>query len=199
MSFINKKEHNSMTKTIKKATAIIISAILVLSLCSCSSSGGAQVSADEANSYLAGFFSDYNAMNTYLKSPDIAISAFSLDGAGLSALLRAYYQSQSVTYAFTLPEENGENTYTSTVTVVSLDSLNLFTMYNIDREVAVMDSVPIDSEFVASSFYSNIQEGTATQVETTVTITLSYTKGDGWSVEPSNDLAFAIFPNIQNT
>ncbi len=185
---------------IKKITAFIISLALVLPLCSC---GGenvpAEVSASDANDFLTSFFSDYSEMNAYLKDPDIAISAFALDGAGLSALLRAYYQAQSVTYAFTVPVKSGENTYTSAVTVVSPDTRTLFTMYDIDREIALMDGEELDSDFVARSFYSNIQEGTAPSINTSVSVTAVYSEETGWSLLPSDDLAFAIFPNIQNT
>lgn len=185
---------------IKKVTSFIISLVLILSLCSCGSENvTVEVSASEANDFLTNFFSDYSAMNTYLKGPDIAISAFALDGAGLSALLRAYYQSQSVTYAFTMPVESGENTYTSTVTVVSPDTQTLFTMYNIDREIAQMGGEELDSDFVAQSFYANIQEGTAPSITTTVSVTAVYSEEAGWSLLPNDDLAFAIFPNIQNT
>lgn len=183
----------------KKIFAFIMSVLILLPLCSCG--GGktsVEVSASEANNYLTNFFSDYGAMKNYLAEPDIAVSAFALDGAGLSALLRAYYQAQSVTYAFTFPVESAENIYTSTVTVVSPDAKTLFTMYNIDREIAQMDGEELDADFVARSFYANIQECTAPSVTTTVTVTAVYSEETGWSLLPNNDLAFAIFPNIQN-
>lgn len=181
----------------KKTVSILISAVLLFSLCSCSSKEESVTEVD-ANEFLTSFFSDYAAVNTYLKDRSIAVSAFSLDGAGLSSLLRALYQAQSVTYAFSEPVKSGENVFTSSVTVVSLDMINLFTMYNIDREIAVVSGEELNSDFVAESFYANIIEGTTSPVTTTVTVTISFSPGEGWTLLPNNDLAFAIFPNIQN-
>lgn len=181
-----------------KRLALVMSVIMLVSVCGCSSKKEpVEHTPDEANKFLTDFFSDYNEMNTYLKRSDIAVSAFALDGAGLSALLRALYQSQSVTYAFSTPVSQGEGVFTSDVTVFSIDMVPLFTMYDIDREIAQLSGDPLDGDFVAQTLYSNITDGNNTVITTSVTVTLRVADDGTWSVESNNALAFAIFPNIQ--
>lgn len=179
----------------KKITAIILSFLLIFSLCSCiGESKKLSPTPADANEYLTTFFSSYTRMNDYLKNSEIAISAFALDGAGLSSLLRAVYQAKSITFAFAEPVKVSDNVFSATVTVAAYDIQPLYEMYAIDRMLAG-DSLPRD--FVAQSFYDNIQAGTTNKVTTTVNITVRYDSAlSSWSVDPSNDLAFAIFPNI---
>ena len=179
----------------KKFISIILTFLLIFSLASCGCGNKALGGTEEgAKEYLTSFFSSYTKMNDYLKSPNIAISAFALDGAGLSSLLRAVYQAKSVTYAFEDPKEVSDNVFTATVKVLAYDIQPLYEMYAIDRSLAGEN---ITADFVAQSFYDNIQAGTTRKVTTTVNVTMRYdTYAKRWNIDPSNDLAFAIFPNI---
>lgn len=152
----------------------------------------ADVTAADANEFLTEFFASYTQMNDYLKKPEIAISAFALDGAGLSSILKAVYQAQSVTYTFSEPVEVSDNIFTAVVEVTAPNIQPLYEMYAIDRQLAGDD---VDKDFVAQSFYDNIRSGTTSSVTTAVSVTIHYNNGK-WTIDPSNDLAFGIFPNI---
>ncbi|MCD8049887.1 MAG: YgdI/YgdR family lipoprotein [Clostridia bacterium] len=186
-----------MTLT-KKYISLFLALIMLFLLSACSFDfGGTDYTAEDANTYLTEFFSDYTSMIEYINRSDIAISAFALDGAGISALLRALYQSQSVTYAFTYPVESSDNVFRSNVTVVSIDLAEIDQLYQIDREIALESGTSTDGDFVAQSFYNNIQTNSISQVQATVTVTVRVTD-DVWYVDSSDDLAYAIFPNIQS-
>ncbi len=178
----------------KKFLALILAFILLLSFTACSSSK-VEIAADTADEFLNEFFSSYNSMNKYLKNPEIAISAFSIDSVGLSALLRAVYQSQSVTFAFPEATKVTDNVYTVSVIVTAPDIEPLYEMYSIDK--MLNEGKKIDEDFVAQSFYTNIMSGTTSLITNTVTVILRQEEGK-WTIDPSNDLAFAIFPNIAN-
>lgn len=176
--------------------SVFFAIIIAVSFSSCAKEEeDKEATAVKANDFLQDFLSDYNSMNTYLKDPGISISAFALDGAGLSSILRALYQSQSVTYAFTLPTEISKDVYSSNVTVVSLNMSDLKLMYDIDREISVMAGEELDEDYVAQAFYANIMEGTANPVTNSVPVIMRRS-GDKWSLDVNNDLALAIFPNI---
>lgn len=175
----------------KKIIALIMAAICLLSFTACTNKVTDVTEAD-ANEYLTNFFASYTSMNEYLKSPDIAISAFALDGEGLSGVLRAIYQAQGVTFTFPQPIEVSENIFTAQVEVTAPNIQPLYEMYAIDRELLGGD---IPEDFVAQSFYDNIRAGTTSDITTTVSLTITYANGK-WTLSTSNDLAFAIFPNI---
>ena len=172
----------------------IIALLLALTLALCFSACGMNksVTAEDANEFLTEFFASYNKMNDYLKSPEIAISAFALDGEGLSGVLRAIYQAQGVTYTFPQPTQISENVFSVIVEVTAPDIQPLYEMYAIDRELLGGD---IPEDFVAQSFYDNIREGTTREVTTRVTLSITHFDGE-WKLASSNELAFAIFPNI---
>lgn len=175
----------------KKLISLLLSFILIFCFSACSLTKKEATEAD-ANEFLTNFFASYNEMNEYLKSPEIAISAFALDGEGLSGILRAVYQAQGVTYTFPQPTKVSENVFTAIVEVTAPNIQPLYRMYAIDRELLGGD---IPEDFVAQSFYDNIRAGTTSSITTRVS--LSVTCFDGkWKLTPSNDLAFAIFPNI---
>lgn len=178
----------------KKIIALLLCMVLVISFAGCGSNkGAAEASSEDANKFLTDFFASYTDMNDYLKNPEIAISAFALDGQGLSSILKAVYQAQSVTFAFSEPTRADKNVFLAEVNVVAPNIEPLYEMYAID--VLLAEEVP--NNFVAQSFYDNIRAGTTTSVATTVKVTLRYDETTKkWSVDPSNDLAFAIFPNI---
>lgn len=179
----------------KKLISTILCVAILLTFSGCSKGMlNFEVTEDDAQEYLTTFFSSYTKMNNYLKDSDIAISAFALDGQGLSSILKAVYQSQGVTFAFSKPTMVSENTFTATVNVVAPDIEPLYEMYAIDR---LFQEGDIPDDFVAQTFYNNICAGTTSSITTAVSITVRYDnlKG-GWIVDPSNDLAFAIFPNI---
>ena len=174
----------------KKILALLLALTLTLSFSACGEPKG--VTAEDANEFLTNFFASYNDMNEYLKSPEIAISAFALDGEGLSGVLRAIYQAQGVTYTFPQPTQLSENVFSAIVEVTAPDIEPLYEMYAIDRELLGGD---IPDDFVAQSFYDNIRAGTTRDVTTRVTISITHFEGE-WSIAASNELAFAIFPNI---
>ena len=181
----------------KRASALITALLLIFSLSACErGEREVDVAAIDANEYLTDFFSDYSEVNKYLKDPDIAISAFALDGAGLSSLLRALYQSQSVTFAFSLPLEIEEDVFTSNVTVVSPNMSELKLMYDIDREISILSEEGLSEDYVAQMFFANIRDGAANFITRTIPVTVRYANGT-WSLDINNDLAFAIFPNIE--
>lgn len=175
----------------KKILSLLLVFILMLSFSACTPAKREATEAD-ANEFLVHFFSSYNEMNEYLKNSEIAISAFALDGEGLSGILRAVYQAQGITFTFPQPKKVSENIFTATVEVTAPNIQPLYEMYAIDRELLGGD---IPEDFVAQSFYDNIRAGTTKSLTNTVTITVSYPDGK-WKVTPSNDLAFAMFPNI---
>ena len=179
----------------KKLISLILSITLLFLICGCNKASMTNGATEEsASEYLTSFFSSYSKMNSYLKNRDIAISAFALDGQGLSSILKAVYQAQGVTYAFHKPVKIADNTFVAVVTVVAPDIEPLYEMYAIDRILAEDE---VEDSFVAQSFYDNIRQGTTQNVTTNVNITLRYNSiTNSWSVDPSNDLAFAIFPNI---
>lgn len=174
----------------KKLTALFLVFISILSFSACGKDKG--VTAEDANEFLTDFFASYNDMNDYLKSPEIAISAFALDGEGLSGVLRAIYQAQGVTYTFPQPTQISENVFSAIVEVTAPDIEPLYEMYAIDRELLGGD---IPEDFVAQSFYDNIRTGTTRDITTRVTLSITYFEGE-WKLASSNELAFAIFPNI---
>ena len=131
-------------------------------------------------------------MNEYLKSPEIAISAFALDGEGLSGILRAVYLAQGVTFTFPQPTKVSENVFTVVVEVTAPNIQPLYQMYAIDRELLGGD---IPDDFVAQSFYDNIRAGTTNSITTRASLSITCFEGK-WKLAASNDLAFAIFPNI---
>ncbi len=179
----------------KKIMALFLCVVLIISFAGCCAkdSKNSSATAEDANKFLTDFFASYTKMNEYLKDPKIAISAFALDGQGLSSILKAVYQAQSVTFAFSEPTEASENVFLAEINVVAPNIEPLYEMYAID--VLLAEEVPND--FVAQSFYDNIRAGTTTSITTKVTVTVRYDETTkGWSVDPSNDLAFAIFPNI---
>ena len=173
----------------KRIFSILLTVALLLSFSAC---GKRVVTEQDANEYLTNFFASYTSMNEYLKSPEIAISAFALDGEGLSGILRAVYQAQGVSFTFPQPEKVAENVFSATVEVTAPNIQPLYEMYAIDRELLGGE---IPEDFVAQSFYDNIRAGTTRDITTTVTLSLSFTDGK-WKLAPSNDLAFAMFPNI---
>ncbi len=117
-----------------RLTALILSALLTFSLAACSAGKEKEeYTAAEASAFLTEFFSDYTLMCDYLTDDNIAVSAFALDGAGLSAILRALYQSQSVTYAFSEPVLAEPGVFQSNVTVFAPDLVPLFSLYTIDK------------------------------------------------------------------
>lgn len=175
----------------RKIIALIMTAVCLLTFAACANKTRV-VTEDDANEYLTNFFASYTSMNEYLKSPDIAISAFALDGEGLSGILRAIYQAQGVTYAFPKPTKVSENIFSVHVEVTAPNIQPLYEMYAIDRELLGGD---IPEDFVAQSFYDNIRAGTTSDITTTVSLTITYANGK-WILSTSNDLAFAIFPNI---
>ena len=176
----------------------IISLILIISCLfftsACTKEIPKTATSQGANEFLTDFFASYTDMNEYLKSPDIAISAFALDGQGLSSILKAVYQAQSVTFAFPEPVKVSENVYSASVTVIAPDIEPLYEMYALDRILAEDDT---PDSFVAQSFYDNIRAGTTSSVTTTVDVTVRFDpQSRKWTVDPNNDLAFGIFPNI---
>ncbi len=173
----------------KKLLALILALALTLSFSACAKK---EVTTADANQFLTEFFASYTKMNDYLKSPDIAISAFALDGEGLSSILKAVYQAQSVTFTFPEPKKVSDGIFTARVEVTAPDIEPLYDMYAIDREFLGGD---LPEDFVAQSFYDNIRSGTTRTVITNVTVNITYFDGK-WQLAPSNDLAFAIFPNI---
>lgn len=175
----------------KKILSLLISLALILSFTACSPIRREATEAD-ANEFLTNFFASYNEMNEYLKSPEIAISAFALDGEGLSGILRAVYQAQGVTYTFPQPTKVAENVFTVPVEVTAPNIQPLYQMYAIDRELLGGD---IPDDFVAQSFYDNIRAGTTNNITTRVSLSITCFEGK-WKLATSNDLAFAIFPNI---
>lgn len=177
----------------KKITALLLTIALIFAMCGCGGKKAeTEITEKDAEKYLTSFFSSYTQMNNYLKNSGIAISAFALDGEGLSSILKACYQAQSVTFAFGEPVKVAPNTFSVSVTVAAPDIEPLYQMYAIDRILAE-DELP--DSFVSQSFYDNICAGTTSTLTSTVNITLRYDLGV-WTVDPSNDLAFAIFPNI---
>lgn len=173
----------------KKISAILLSIILMLSFSAC----GKKVATEaDANEFLTNFFSSYNEMNEYLKSSEIAISAFALDGEGLSGILRAVYQAQGITFTFPQPTKVSENVFSAIVEVTAPNIQPLYQMYAIDRELLGGD---IPEDFVAQSFYDNIRAGTTSNVTTRVNLSITCFDGN-WKLASSNDLAFAMFPNI---
>ncbi|MBQ8002871.1 MAG: hypothetical protein IJ297_05450, partial [Clostridia bacterium] len=169
----------------KKIIALIMALMLMLSFSAC---GKKEVTTADANEFLTEFFASYTKMNEYLKSPDIAISAFALDGEGLSSILKAVYQAQSVTFTFPEPQKVSENIFTATVEVTAPNIEPLYDMYAIDREFLGGE---IPEGFVAQSFYDNICSGTTRTVTTNVTVSITCFDGK-WSVASSNDLAMAM-------
>ncbi len=175
----------------KKILSLILSCICLLSFSACGAVKREATEAD-ANEFLTNFFASYNDMNEYLKSPEIAISAFALDGEGLSGILRAVYQAQGVTFTFPQPKKVSENVFSAVVEVTAPNIQPLYEMYAIDRELLGGD---IPEDFVAQSFYDNIRAGTTSDITTTVNLSITCFDGK-WQLAHSNDLAFAIFPNI---
>jgi len=157
---------------------------------------GSYTTAD-ASAYLTEFFSDYSEMCAYLKDDSIAISAFALDGAGLSAVLRALYQAQKLTFAFSEPREVSSGVFQADVTVLAPDMVELFELYNIDREISEISGEAQGEDYVAEAFYANLVDNMQPLTETTVEVTCRVSFGN-WSVDPNDALAFAIFPNVQN-
>ncbi len=181
-----------------KATALLLSVLLAFSLASCSpEEEQKEYTAADANSFLTNFFSDYTSMCDYLTDDSIAISAFALDGAGLSAILRALYQSQSVTYAFSEPVLTEPGVFQSNVTVFAPDMIPLFSLYTIDKEIVDISGEVPDEDFVAETFYSNLIDNMNEPISTTVTVTVRVSEEGEWSVDFDNALAEAILPNIR--
>ncbi len=179
-------------------TAVLLSALLVFSLASCSlGKEPEEYTAEEANAFLTEFFSDYTSMCSYLTDDNIAISAFALDGAGLSAILRALYQSQSVTYAFSEPVMAEPGVFKSDVTVFAPDMVPLFSLYTIDKEILDISGEAPDEDFVAETFYSNLSDNMNDPISTTVTVTVRVSDLGEWSVDFDNAFAEAILPNIR--
>lgn len=177
----------------KKIISVILCTAFLCFIAGCSKPVR-EVTEDDANEYLVSFFSSYTKMNEYLKNPDIAISAFALDFSGLSSVLKAVYQAESVTFTFSKPVKAQNNVFIANLEVTAPNIQPLYDMYMIDREFMGED---IPDDFVAQSFYDNIRSGTTTLLTSVVTVTVRYDGENGvWSVDPSNDLAFAIFPNI---
>ncbi len=175
----------------RKISALLTALVLMLS-CSACGMAKREATAGDANEFLTSFFASYSEMNEYLKRPEIAISAFALDGEGLSGILRAVYQAQGVTFTFPCPTRVSENVFSAVVEVTAPNIQPLYQMYAIDRELLGGD---LPEDFVAQSFYDNIRAGTTSDITTRVSLTITYTDGK-WNVVSSNDLAFAIFPNI---
>lgn len=177
----------------KKILSILLAFSMLLALTGCGGSAKkASVTEEDANQYLTEFFASYSKMNDYLKNKDIAISAFALDGQGLSSILKAVYQAQSVSYIFPTPTRVADNVFSVQVEVTAPNIQPLYEMYSIDRQFLEED---YEGDFVAQSFYDNICTGTTNDITTTVNVTLRY-NGGTWYVDPNNDLAFAVFPNI---
>lgn len=177
----------------KKITALILTIALVFAMCGCcGKKAETEITEKDAGEYLTSFFSSYTKMKNYLSNSEISVSSFSLDGEDLSSVLKACYQSKSVTFAFGEIVKVAPNTFSTSVTVAAPDIEPLYQMYAIDRILAGED---VSDSFVSQSFYDNICAGTTSTVTNTVNITLRYASGV-WTVDPSNDLAFAIFPNI---
>ncbi len=179
-------------------TALLLSVLLAFSLASCSfGKEKKEYTAEEANAFLTEFFSDYTSMCDYLTDDNIAISAFALDGAGLSAILRALYQSQSVTYAFSEPVMTEPGVFQSNVTIFAPDMIPLFSLYTIDKEILEISGEVPDEDFVAEIFYSNLSDNMNDPISTTVTVTVRVSDLGEWSVDFDNVLAEAILPNIR--
>ncbi len=175
-----------------KKTIAFITIFAMLFCCSACNKSVNMVTEKDANEFLTDFFASYTKMNEYLKSSEIAISAFALDGEGLSSILKAVYQSGSVTYSYPMPEKVGEGIFRANVEVSAPNIEPLYDMYAIDREFLGGD---IPEGFVAQSFYDNIRTGTTKNIKTIVNIAFTYSDGK-WTIAPNNDLAMAIFPNI---
>ncbi len=178
--------------------ALLLSVLLAFSLASCSpGKDKAEYTAEEANAFLTEFFSDYTSMCSYLTDDNIAISAFALDGAGLSAILRALYQSKSVTYAFSKPVMTEPGVFTSDVTVFAPDMIPLFSLYTIDKEILEISGETPDEDFVAETFYSNLSDNMNDPISTTVTVTVRVSDLGEWSIDFDDTFAEAILPNIR--
>lgn len=173
----------------KKIIALILALALCISFSACMKRESTEA---DANEFLTNFFASYSEMNEYLKRPEIAISAFALDGEGLSGILRAVYLAQGVTFTFPQPKKVSENVFTANLEVSAPNIQPLYEMYAIDRELLGGD---IPDDFVAQCFYDNIRAGTTNTITTQVSISITCFNGK-WDIASSNDLAFAIFPNI---
>ena len=102
----------------KRFLSVLLAVALIISISACSPVIR-EATEEDANEFLTNFFASYNAMNEYLKSPEIAISAFALDGEGLSGILRAVYMAQGVTFTFPMPTKVSENVFTVVVEVTA--------------------------------------------------------------------------------
>ncbi|MGM9551267.1 MAG: hypothetical protein ACI3XA_03335 [Clostridia bacterium] len=180
----------------KRFIALFLVFVLIFSFSACGKNKNPSISASSPEEFLTEFFSSYDNMRKYLNNSEIAISAFALDGVGLKAVLRAVYEAMSVTYAFSEPKKVSDEVYTASVIVTAPDIQPLYDMYYIDKTLS--ENEKINEDFVAQSFYSNIMSGTTSLVTTTVTVIIRHKDGK-WTLDPSNDLAFAIFPNIDKS
>ncbi len=176
----------------KKILSVILAVALVFSIAGCTNTQTKTKTEDDAYQYLTDFFASYTKMSEYLNSSQISVSDFELDGQDISSILKAVYQAKSVSYIFSKPTKVGENIFVTKVEVTAPDAKALVEMYEIDR-MFIEGELPED--FVAQCFYDNICTGTAKDITTEVDITIRY-NGGGWSIDPTDNLAFAIFPNI---
>ncbi len=175
----------------KKILALLLSLCLLLSLTACTKDAidsKKYITDDDAHTYLSEFFTGYNKLNNYLAKCKFS----SPEGLPVEDILLGYYYANKISFSFTYPVRQSDNVYTSTVVVSSPD---FRPVYENGYKYDIVATPDIDKAYSVFEGISRFSSSEDSMVEKTVSVTVRYKDGV-WSVDPSTELALAIFPNI---